>query len=45
MNNLIEESTIDENKINNMKSPKHGDNDHVLHFLTLPQPRTRTISE
>lgn len=39
----IEESTIQENEI--LKSPSMTENDHVLHFLRLPHPRTRTISE
>ena len=43
MNLNVENSTINENQI--LKSPTMTENDHVLHFLRLPHPRTRTISE
>jgi hypothetical protein len=35
--------SIEENKV--LESPVHSDHDHLLHFLALPHPRKRTISE
>ena len=45
MNGVQPEYTIEENKVSNETSPIRSDNDHVLHFLRLPNPRVRTISE